>query len=480
MASSLTMSPISAASSTLYFESKLSVEGDTLVRYIKINPDYFRTLVESTISKEPIHLVFTVDVSGSMSLFAKDSLKTKIDTVVDGIKECLQNIVVFSEFRNIYISIITFDHNAVVIVDNMLLTNASIADLLVIVTKKVVINNGSTAIEKALQVTEHQITKVGLSDTFVFFLTDGQNSNKEIIPTMVSNFSTSLNRTKYFGVGIGQSSDYDVELLNSLFVEMGGYPTAVDIQSAIIGKMFQQFTNIFNNVIIKPTLETIVNFDISTTLVKIPDHSYNLSKFELGQIVFFAFRRKTTSNVKPHIQMQFMLNGTSSIVNFCSDIDSSMTYAVPYTMNYINALDDYDTLMKDFISATHVDKLSKIKKFVDHIIINIPPESSQVRKYYDVLLADVNTLKTNISGGGGGGVTPAGMASLLLSSVSAHSALRTGTNIRTTSMMAGLVSTAISSMPPDIRVTTSTGCGEDIKDDKFTRFDPTLLRIPTT
>lgn len=470
----------SPVETSMFFQSKVIVEGNTIVQDVQINPDYFRTLIESTISKDPIHLVFTVDVSGSMLSCASESRKSKLVTVVDGMKDCLKNVVVFSEFKTIYVSIVTFDHTSFVVVDKYLLSKDSLAELLTLVDTRVVSANGSTAIEKALLVTEQQIEKVGLKDTSVFFLTDGLNSSKDVIPKMVSDFSKSTNRTKYFGVGIGQSSDYDAKLLSDLFVEIAGYPTASDIQSGIVGKMFQQFTQIFKDVTLKPTLETTTNFDVFTTLTKNLDGSYLVPKFELGQNLLFVFKRKTTSFAKPSLDMNFMYNGSVHTISFCSDPDSTV-YPKSFTLGYVQSLDAYDALLRDIASIPAAEKLAKINSFIENLLKFVPPSSLTVKKYFDVLLAEVTTLKTNITGLLTAPST-VGMASLLTSSCSSGAALRGGSNARTASAVAGLVSSTISGPPPPSGITASAPptAGAGAKDDKFAPFDPALLRLGTT
>lgn len=169
-----------------------------------------------------LNIIFTVDVSGSMSeLMASESYENqkRIDSVITAIIDVLNYLNALAvNGHKINVTILTFNENVNKIVQS---SNITIDCELIVETLCKIKTNGSTNIGKALAETENEVQLLiennKNSETIVYFITDGYDVNSEKNKLIIENFKMSANKNMYYGIGLGVIGDYDNKLMEDVF-----------------------------------------------------------------------------------------------------------------------------------------------------------------------------------------------------------------------------------------------------------------------
>ena len=208
-------------------------------------------------TKNDVHIILSIDRSGSMM----DSFSK--------LKHCVRNMINFicknNEHKNIYTSIIFFDHEVVSAVVKMMIHNEY--------TKEFALNEidniecrGRTDIEKAFNHADDMYMED--MDNYHIFMTDG-NPTKGIKSKkgLIENMNLRMNH-----IIIGFDIDHDGNLLNDMAQASSGYYYYIDtIENAgmVYGEILDKIlSKTYKNITITSTSTFISNTD--TTIINTP------------------------------------------------------------------------------------------------------------------------------------------------------------------------------------------------------------------
>jgi len=229
------------------------------------------SVIESFITKAKTssHVIFTIDISGSMGDKLQDSFTTKIEVVKQSLLEVANYLSTLGQFgHHIYLSILLFNTHTQIYLNREILNNETYNRIRTEILK--INDNGGTNILEAVIETNKIITQ-SISDKIeplVIFMTDGFNNKSEENGLIISNMTESKLSTYYYCVGIGVPSigenngDYDAELLRNTFVNFNGCPTVEAVSDIIIANSFSSASIIMKNVSLTFSKYIQDNFEI--------------------------------------------------------------------------------------------------------------------------------------------------------------------------------------------------------------------------
>jgi hypothetical protein len=234
--------------------NKISILGKIPLEYA----DHF--LSSASISEEVIDLVFVIDTSGSMAdslgtktnFNAENKIKSKTTIVCEALHKCFDYIKILSQNKQkIRISLISFKDDSYLLFDKLEVSdsdefNDKISKINILLQPK-----GSTNIYKAFKKSEEQVSDLlkinKLENINVFVMTDGYNSYENENKEMIEFFHACPYKNRYLGMGIGNVTDYDNKLLDSLFSNLKGSPSSHELSDNIIGDTFGACSKVFSN-----------------------------------------------------------------------------------------------------------------------------------------------------------------------------------------------------------------------------------------
>lgn len=253
-----------------------------------------------TLSKNFSTDVTTDDIDGIECNFNIPSLLlTKRKSQLNASSPCRSDIMIKALLKvlkfnllcsNVTVTLISFDDEAEIILENQKITQELYEKLeteLFIKLKP----HGGTNIRKALQ----KCRELTLNNYKIFLLTDGENTNASDNIEMVYDMKISKMYDSCCAIGLGEPSDYNIDLLMQLSPTVRGGSTSTEINNHIVGLAFNVCTIVAKSLTIEfpstitiktpLTVEKIVINNISKQLIYLKD-------IDISQKLPFVFEIK--------------------------------------------------------------------------------------------------------------------------------------------------------------------------------------------
>ena len=377
-------------------------EGDNRLVVFNVPIELFTARLTNPKHKTPIETIFVVDVSGSMDYFI-DKRNQKIALVKNGIEQFINYVAPFSEFKNIYVTIITFNTSATTIVKSTKLTVSDNKEL--INRMRSLEPTGETDIYAALKHTNTHINEVnamGIDNVSVFFLTDGYHSDKTTRSEMIETFALSAHRKLYHGMGLGNVTMYDSELLTSLFQSrISCAPTGEDVNTGIIDVAFSEFTSMYKNVVFTPNDALLQRYTISTTLDN-RDGCFTLGSFDVSKRVpFFLTKKAEETGVFASLDdAGFTMTCDSDGVPmtlFLSVADNASIVPLEgeFTQRYFKSVADYKQLLSVGETITPTEMNIQMRTLLTVLTLPPVPEAHPIADYNSDLVKQIELFTQN-------------------------------------------------------------------------------------
>lgn len=380
-----------------YFTSSKYNEKNTYCITLEPNSALFDEIISrNEYLSEPIHLTFVVDISSSMREFLvfDDTRISKIDIVKKSIIDALTVISPFSKYRKIFITLLTFNTATSVVFQDIELNSMSINN--VIKSVELITALGGTFMHNAFdKLSETLNTCVGIDKKFIFFMTDGYNNDGEKYnDKMVLDVTTSNNykTNKYIGIGLGSITDYDSELMKSLFKDkLYCCPNAQTITETIIGLTFTNFIQVFQDINVSFPDSVTADYEITSTINE-SNKTYYLSQLSMSQVLLFALSPKSDSKLSyPQINIEFTYNNKREHITLTPS-EKHIVLDKEYTKNYFELLNKFNSYLSKNTSKTPSKKVLDEARDIETEIKNSLPEYEyHTRDMFCALLARVSS-----------------------------------------------------------------------------------------
>ncbi len=341
-------------------------------------------------------MVFVIDKSGSMedTFSFKKEKKSKI--VLSALNHSVNYLKILSRNNHkIRLSVISFDENPNLLLDKIFVDDTPDFNFSFDTVKVNLKSQGGTDIYKALQFTTNHVetilqTNNNIDNVNIFIMTDGYNNNKNDNAPMVDFFKSIPYRNRFVGMGIGNATDYDVELLDRLFIKLKGSPSAIELSDNISSDTFGACSCVATdlNIIFEDYGDS--KFYSPINFEKKDDKIYiSLDKVDLSQKLIFSF--DNTSGFSSLIKMKV------SYKNIIEDKEESFEMFLNTGENNDSINDKINTLthnIHEFVEITksslsHKDNQQKTDKLISKFF-----EWNQSERSGD--LADIWTANENI------------------------------------------------------------------------------------
>jgi hypothetical protein len=270
--------------------------------------DYVDKFIEKSDDDKITDMVFVIDKSGSMEdRFVSDkqsfgfstSSQSKSQVVLSALTHSVDYLKILSKNNHkIRLSVISFDENSNLLLDKVMVEDTSVFDIAFNSIKQYLYPNGGTNIFKVLQFTKSHVdtilqTNSNIDNVNIFVMTDGYNNNKNDNVSMVEFFKSVPYRNRFIGMGIGNATDYDAELLDRLFIKLKGSPSAVELSDNISSDTFGACSTVLTNFKIvfedfgSSEFYSPVNFEKKNDMITI-----SLDRVDFSQKLIFSFDNK--------------------------------------------------------------------------------------------------------------------------------------------------------------------------------------------
>ncbi len=186
---------------------------------------------------------------------------SKYKIIEQSINKCIDYMKILAQNNHkIRFSLITFKETPQIVFDKLFINDSEECEKELSKLNKALLPYGGTDIYKALLKTKELIDSILETNTIdnvnVFMMTDGYNSNINENEQMINFFKSYEHNNKFIGMGIGNATDYDNKLLDSLFVNMKGSPSSQELTDNVISDTFGACSTVIKNLNI-----TFYNFD---------------------------------------------------------------------------------------------------------------------------------------------------------------------------------------------------------------------------
>lgn len=268
--------------------------------------DYIDEFIQKADNDKIIDMVFVIDKSGSMEdrfipnkYNYKTSLQSKSQVVLSALSQSVEYLKILSKHNHkIRLSIISFDENANLLLDKVLVEDSSVFNIRFNDIKYNLRPNGGTDIFKALQFTKSHVdtilqTNSNIENINIFIMTDGYNNDKNNSVSMVEFFKSITYYNRFTGMGIGNATDYDAELLDRLFIKLKTSPSASELSDNISSDTFGACSTALTN--FKIVFEDYGNSEFYTPMnfeKKDDTIVVSLDKVDFSQKLIFSFDNK--------------------------------------------------------------------------------------------------------------------------------------------------------------------------------------------
>jgi hypothetical protein len=286
-----------------YNENKASILATVKQEYV----DKFIEQSKLSDDNKTIDMVFVIDKSGSMednlsadgtSSYGKYNSKSKSSTVLSALSQSVDYLKILSKNNHkIRLSVISFDNNSNVLLDKLLVDDTPLFNTAFNSIKHYLHPDGGTDIFKALKFTVAHVESIlqtnSIDNVNIFVMTDGYHNNKQENSGMVEYFKSIPYRNKFMGMGIGNATEYDAELLDRLFTKLKGSPSAVELSDNISSDTFGACSNVISD--FKITFEDFGSSQLYTPVntTKTEDSiSVSLDRIDFSQKLIFSFDNK--------------------------------------------------------------------------------------------------------------------------------------------------------------------------------------------
>ncbi len=388
-------------------------EGDNRLVVFSIPIEYFTSRLTDPKHRTPIETIFVVDTSGSMRNPVGNT--QKISLVKDGMAQFIKHVAPFSEYRDIFVTIIGFNTSARTIVTSQKLTIDKNDDLLLKVYALDAC--GGTNIQSALSHTNSHIDNVkskGIENVSVFFLTDGYHNDQTNKSSMISEFSMSPHRSLYYGMGLGTVDMYDAELLMSLFkTQVSGSPTSNDILTGIIDVSFSGFIDMYKNTIFTPNEALLKSYTVSTTLEN-GDMGYMIKSFNVSKRVPFFLMKKSESEEmeseetkmgseetklsdEAGFDVTYEFDDALSFIHFPLLTSDSVPLEGKFVQRYFESVNKYKTLLVQGELITPIEMNIRMKTLLTVLSSPPVPEDHPISDYHNDLVMQIKSFTQNFT-----------------------------------------------------------------------------------
>ena len=212
------------------------------------------------ITEDNIHVVFNVDISGSMTSYitSGNQYLSRIDLTKKCLKECAMFLYTLaSEGKNVYFSIVTFSNSANALINRRKLeTEEDVKDIINKIES--IYASGATNLGTAI-VETIDICNIDSSDNiYKILISDGYvNVGVVGVPQIKQDYKNFYNAC----IGIGNETDYDKSLLQTLSNEEHERScfNIMEMKDQIIDSIFSNVNKIADNISIK-NKESIIDY----------------------------------------------------------------------------------------------------------------------------------------------------------------------------------------------------------------------------
>jgi hypothetical protein len=343
--------------------------------------DYVDKFIEKSDDDKITDMVFVIDKSGSMedrfisdkqSFSFSTSSQSKSQVVLSALGHSVDYLKILSKNNHkIRLSVISFDENVNLLLDKIMVEDTPVFDIAFNSIKQYLYPNGGTNIFKALQFTKSHVdtilqTNSDANNVNIFVMTDGYNNKKEDNVTMVEFFKSVPYRNRFIGMGIGNATDYDAELLDRLFTKLKGSPSAVELSDNISSDTFGACSTVLTNFKIvfedfgNSNFYTPVNFEKKDDKISI-----FLDRVDFSQKLIFSFDNKDEFSTPIKMKVSYK----NSIVNKdeiheiilnSGEIDDTINDRINTLTHIVN---DFLEITKSPLS--HKENLTKTKEILE-------------------------------------------------------------------------------------------------------------------
>tara|TARA_B100001093_G_scaffold233788_1_gene224061 strand:+ start:2016 stop:3716 length:1701 start_codon:yes stop_codon:yes gene_type:complete len=359
------------------------------------------------ISEDNIHVVFNVDISGSMTsyLTSGNQYQSRIELTKKCLKECAMFLYTLaSEGKNVYISIVTFSNNATTIISRKNLKTEE--DCNYIIDKIESIHAGGatnlgTAIVETIDIcninSSDNIYKILISDGFV-------NVGVVGVPQIKQDYKHFYNAC----IGIGNETDYDKSLLQTLSHEEHERScfSIIEMKDQIIDSIFSNVNKIADKIVIK-NKESIMDY-VRTDSKAFIDNGTIQTNFKFTTKEFFVVNKSKCIITITGVSKNYLESSgfdisdtfTTSFNNlFIGEILVSLTENINNTAD-INIEIEFNN-SKNYESKTNSKSFRKIQTFIDisnqFLGLDLENVENNKIKKLRVLTDKIDTLLKNIS-----------------------------------------------------------------------------------
>jgi uncharacterized protein YegL len=378
-------------------------EGDNRLVVFSIPLEHFTSRLADPKHTTPIETIFVVDTSGSM----KDPVGNtrKISLVKDGIIQFIKYVAPFSEYRDIFVTIIGFNTSAQTIVASEKLTIIDNDNLIFKVSA--LDAYGGTNIQSALNHTNSHIDSVklrGVENISVFFLTDGYHNDESTKSSMISEFSISPHRSLYYGMGLGRVDMYDAELLMSLFkTQVSGSPTSNAVLTGIIDVSFSGFIDMYKNTVFTPNEALLKSYNVSTTLEN-SDIGYMIKSFNVSKRIPFFLTKKLETEIESdetklsdeaRFDVTYEFDDALVSMHFPVFTSDSAPLEGKFVQRYFESVNKYKTLLNQGELITPTEMNIRMKTLLTTLTSPPVPEDHPISDYHSDLVMQIETFTQN-------------------------------------------------------------------------------------
>lgn len=307
-------------------------------------------LQNATISAETIDLIFVIDTSGSMqdilggdkfkyNFFNQPSntVKSKATIVCEALKKCIEYLQVLSQNnQKIRLSLISFKEESHLIFDKVEVNDSEEFNKKISNISSLLKPSGGTNIFKALKKSDELITEIlkinKIENINVFVMTDGYNTFEHENKDMIDFFQNYPYKNRFLGMGIGNVTDYDNKLLDSLFSNLKGSPSSQELTDNIISDTFGACSKVFTN--------------------------FNLTFHNIGELKYYGPLDLKYNEDKSKLMFHSDSIDFSQKFIFTFESDKDITHPIVMDISYYNIISKENVNDSKILSTGLEDKLT--------------------------------------------------------------------------------------------------------------------------
>ena len=364
--------------------------------FASIKSEYVDTFVEkSGDDTKIIDMVFVIDKSGSMNDGFKDkpqvhspgnffgfnkNHQSKSSTVVSALSQSVDYLKILSKNNHkIRLTVIGFDEECHMLLDKVIVEDTPVFNIAFNSIKYKLHPDGGTDIYKTLKFTKNHVDELLETNTIenvnIFVMTDGYNNNTKENGSMIEFFKSIPYKHRFVGMGIGNVTDYDNELLDRLFDKLKGSPSANELSDNISSDTFGACSSVLSDFNI-----TFSDYEgskfYSQVDVKVNEEdktmTFSSDRIDFSQKLIFSFENEEgfKTPIKMKVSYKNLLEKTD--VSFEQELSSGETNDDNNSKIHTlcSVVSDFKNIFKSVYSQkenkektqTLLDKLSEWKK----------------------------------------------------------------------------------------------------------------------